>query len=44
VTSGLSQFSIFLSTTHLVAAKLGTNKVRMAQKVKGIKIVNPNWL
>jgi RNA polymerase II subunit A-like phosphatase len=33
-----------LSTTHLVAAKLGTNKVRMAQKVKGIKIVNPNWL
>lgn len=32
------------ATTHLIAAKLGTNKVKLAQKTRGIKIVNPNWL
>ncbi|XP_063441767.1 RNA polymerase II subunit A C-terminal domain phosphatase-like isoform X1 [Mytilus trossulus] len=33
-----------MATTHLVAAKLGTNKVRMALKCKTVKIVNANWL
>ncbi|CAC5403310.1 CTDP1 [Mytilus coruscus] len=33
-----------VATTHLVAAKLGTNKVRMALKCKSVKIVNSNWL
>ncbi|XP_046359942.1 RNA polymerase II subunit A C-terminal domain phosphatase-like [Haliotis rufescens] len=31
-------------TTHLVAAKPGTAKVNAAYKVKGVKIVNVNWL
>lgn len=32
------------ATTHLVAAKLGTEKVRMVSKFKDVKLVNPNWL
>ena len=32
------------ATTHLVAAKLGTEKVRSALKYKDIKIVNVDWL
>lgn len=31
-------------TTHVVAARLGTVKVRMAQKHKHVKLVNPQWL
>ncbi len=31
-------------TTHLVAAKLGTTKVRTAQKASGVQLVNPDWL
>lgn len=32
------------STTHLVAAKLGTEKVHLVSKFKEVKIVNPDWL
>lgn len=32
------------ATTHLVAAKLGTEKVHMVSKSKDVKIVNPDWL
>ncbi|XP_060080260.1 RNA polymerase II subunit A C-terminal domain phosphatase-like [Ylistrum balloti] len=32
------------ATTHVVAALLGTVKVRTAQKAKGVYIVTPNWL
>ncbi|XP_069112062.1 RNA polymerase II subunit A C-terminal domain phosphatase-like isoform X2 [Argopecten irradians] len=32
------------ATTHVVAALLGTVKVRTAQKTKGVHIVTPNWL
>ncbi|XP_061197142.1 RNA polymerase II subunit A C-terminal domain phosphatase-like [Saccostrea echinata] len=31
-------------TTHVVAARLGTVKVKMAQKHKYVKLVNPQWL
>ena len=31
-------------TTHLVAAKLGTQKVKVAAKCKGVHIINPDWL
>ena len=31
-------------TTHLIAAKLGTNKVRSAMKHKDIRIVDVSWL
>lgn len=31
-------------TTHLVAARSGTTKVRTAMKYKHVKIVNANWL
>lgn len=31
-------------TTHLVAARSGTSKVRTVMKYKGVKIVNPDWL
>lgn len=32
------------TTTHLVAAKLGTEKVHLVSKFKEVKIVNPEWL
>ncbi|XP_021365841.1 RNA polymerase II subunit A C-terminal domain phosphatase-like [Mizuhopecten yessoensis] len=32
------------ATTHVVAALLGTIKVRSAQKAKGVHVVMPNWL
>lgn len=32
------------ATTHVVAAKEGTSKLREARKIPGIKIVNPRWL
>ncbi|KAK3086769.1 hypothetical protein FSP39_023065 [Pinctada imbricata] len=32
------------ATTHVVAAKLGTVKVKTAQKHKYVKLVNVNWL
>ncbi|XP_033754452.1 RNA polymerase II subunit A C-terminal domain phosphatase-like [Pecten maximus] len=32
------------ATTHVVAALLGTMKVRTAQKARGVHIVTPNWL
>ena len=32
------------ATTHVVAAKMGTIKVKQAQKMRGIAIVNPDWL
>jgi RNA polymerase II subunit A-like phosphatase len=31
-------------TTHLVAARLGTLKVKAALRCQGIKVVNPDWL
>ena len=31
-------------TTHVVAARLGTIKVKLAQKHKHVKLVNPQWL
>ncbi|KAK3610312.1 hypothetical protein CHS0354_029778 [Potamilus streckersoni] len=32
------------ATTHLIAAKLGTNKIKLANKFKDIYIVTPDWL
>lgn len=32
------------ATTHLVAAKLGTEKMRLVSKFKEVKIVSPEWL
>ncbi|KAK2166780.1 hypothetical protein LSH36_35g02005 [Paralvinella palmiformis] len=32
------------STTHLIAAKLGTSKVNQVKKHKDVHIVNPDWL
>lgn len=32
------------ATTHMVAARLGTAKVRLAQKAKNVHIVNADWL
>lgn len=32
------------ATTHLVAGKWGTNKVREAQTMNNVKIVSPQWL
>ncbi|XP_057683896.1 RNA polymerase II subunit A C-terminal domain phosphatase [Corythoichthys intestinalis] len=31
-------------TTHLIAAKSGTEKVRQAQECKNLHVVNPDWL
>uniref|UniRef100_T1IZ83 RNA polymerase II subunit A C-terminal domain phosphatase n=1 Tax=Strigamia maritima TaxID=126957 RepID=T1IZ83_STRMM len=31
-------------TTHIVAARLGTQKVNEAKKLKNVHIVNPDWL
>lgn len=33
-----------VGTTHLVAAKLGTIKVNKAKKMRGVSVVNPDWL
>ena len=32
------------ATTHVVAAKVGTSKLREARRIPGMKIVNPRWL
>ena len=32
------------ATTHVVAAKVGTSKLREARRTPGMKIVNPRWL
>lgn len=32
------------ATTHVIAAKAGTSKLREAKRIHGIKIVNPRWL
>ncbi|KAL3859578.1 hypothetical protein ACJMK2_009794 [Sinanodonta woodiana] len=32
------------ATTHLIAAKLGTSKIKLAMKFKDIQIVTPDWL
>ena len=35
---------VLRATTHVVAAKVGTSKLREAKKTPGMKIVNPRWL
>ena len=32
------------TTTHLIAAKYGTHKVHVAQHMRNVSIVNPDWL
>lgn len=32
------------ATTHVIAARLGTQKLKMAARCKSIRIVNPDWL
>ena len=35
---------VLRATTHVIAAKAGTSKLREARRIHGIKIVNPRWL
>ncbi len=35
---------VMRATTHVIAAKAGTSKLREARKLPGVKIVNPRWL
>ena len=35
---------VLRATTHLIASKPGTSKLREARKITGLKIVHPKWL